>query len=106
MRHYSSAQFAAGVAKAGAAKSPEPGQDGGKPGISRRRRFGPTVLLILCGISLVAAIIFTAALLVSKSRSRALADSERELRNTALLISKHADHEIQEVAVTPHSRFC
>jgi hypothetical protein len=59
----------------------------------------PIILLIVSGIALIAAIVIGTAVTILNLRDSALVNSERELRNTALLIAKHADHEIEELDV-------
>ena len=57
----------------------------------------PIILLIMSGIALIAAIAIGTAITISNLRDSALANSERERGNTALLLAKHADHEIEEL---------
>jgi hypothetical protein len=51
----------------------------------------------MSGIALIAAIAIGTAITISNLRDSALANGERELGNTALLLAKHADHEIEEL---------
>ena len=53
--------------------------------------------LILCGILLIAVIAAGTALMVNHFRERALANSTRELGNTALLLARHLDQELEEL---------
>jgi diguanylate cyclase (GGDEF)-like protein/PAS domain S-box-containing protein len=62
------------------------------PGYSRT-----IILLMVCGIAVIAAIIIGAAIIVTNSRVNALTSSERELGNTALLLAKHIDQQIEEL---------
>src|ERR1035437_3987904 len=57
----------------------------------------PIILIIMSGIALIAAIAIGTAITISNLRDSALANGERELGNTALLLAKHADHEIEEL---------
>ena len=54
-------------------------------------------MLIVSGVALVAAIIVGIAVTTLNLRDSALAESEREIGNTALLIAKYAEHEIEEL---------
>src|SRR5437879_6341804 len=83
----------------------------GSIGISRGRTTDDNVLaptfaiprslsirwLILCGVLLTAAIGVGTALAVDHFRARALANSERELTNTALLLVRHLDQELKQL---------
>ena len=57
---------------------------------------GPVLWLILCGGLLVAAIIVGTAIMVGEFRERALANSERELENTVLLLTRHFDQQFED----------
>ena len=57
----------------------------------------PIILIIMSGIALIAAIAIGTAITIANLRDSALANGERELGNTALLLAKHADHEIEEL---------
>jgi diguanylate cyclase (GGDEF)-like protein/PAS domain S-box-containing protein len=54
-------------------------------------RRGPALWLILSGALLVAAIIVCTVAMVGEFRERALSNSERELENTVLLLTRHFD---------------
>ncbi len=60
-------------------------------------RSRPIIMLIVSGIALIAAIVIATAIAISNLRDSALADSERGLANTALLLAKHADRAIEEL---------
>jgi len=66
------------------------------PGTTHSR---PIIFLIVSGIALIAAIVIGTAITILNLRDNALAGSERELGNTALLLAKHADNEIEELDV-------
>jgi diguanylate cyclase (GGDEF)-like protein len=55
----------------------------------------PIRYLILCGVILIAAIIIGTAIMVGSFRNRAMADSERELKNTALILAEQIDRAFQ-----------
>jgi len=59
-------------------------------------RRGPVLWLVLSGVLLVAAILIGTAAMVSEFRERALSNSERELENTVLLLSRHFDQEFED----------
>ena len=54
----------------------------------------PLSLLIFGGILLIAAIVVGTSCAIVSFRSRALANSERELQNTVLLLARHFDREL------------
>ena len=56
----------------------------------------PVLWLILCGGLLVAAIIVGTAVMVGEFRERALSNSERELENTVLLLTRHFDQQFED----------
>src|ERR1700678_670383 len=55
----------------------------------------PIRYLILCGVVLIAAIAVGTAIMVGNFRNRALFDSERELKNTALILAEQIDRSFQ-----------
>jgi len=59
-------------------------------------RRGPVLWLILCGVMLVAAIIIGTAAMIGEFRERALNNSERELENTVLLLTRHFDQQFED----------
>lgn len=63
-------------------------------------RRGPVLWLILCGVVLVAAIIVGTVVMVSQFRERALSNSERELENTVLLLTRHFDQQMEDAEAT------
>src|SRR5216683_6217767 len=56
----------------------------------------PVLWLILCGGLLVTAIILGTAVMVGEFRERALANAERELENTVLLLTRHFDQQFED----------
>ncbi len=62
-----------------------------------RARMGAIQWLILCGAALVVAIALGTAYLALQFRERALEVSERELSNTALLLSRHFDQQLSDL---------
>jgi diguanylate cyclase (GGDEF)-like protein/PAS domain S-box-containing protein len=57
--------------------------------------FSAARLLVFCGLLLVAAVAVSTGLILSNLRSRDLADSEREVRNIALVLAEHTDRAFQ-----------
>jgi Cache domain len=60
-------------------------------------RSRPIRYLVLCGVLLIAAIIASTSIMVDNLRDRALFDSERELKNTALILAEQIDRSFQAV---------
>jgi hypothetical protein len=67
----------------------------GKPTPAGARYFGPVQLFIICGLLLAMAVAISTGFILSNLRSRALADSEREVGNIALVLAEHADRAFQ-----------
>ncbi len=63
----------------------------------------PIRYLILCGLTLIATILVSTAIMVSNLRDRALFESERELKNTALILSEQIDRSLQAVDLVQSS---
>jgi diguanylate cyclase (GGDEF)-like protein/PAS domain S-box-containing protein len=59
-------------------------------------RRDPVLWLVLCGGLLVAAIVIGTAVMVGEFRERALSNSERELENTVLLLTRHFDQQFKD----------
>jgi diguanylate cyclase (GGDEF)-like protein len=57
----------------------------------------PIRYLILCGVTLIAAIVIGTAIMVGNLRERALLESERELKNTALILAEQIDRTFQGI---------
>lgn len=57
----------------------------------------PIRYLILCGVLFIAAIVVSTSIMVVNFRNRALLESERELRNTALILAEQVDRSFQAV---------
>jgi diguanylate cyclase (GGDEF)-like protein/PAS domain S-box-containing protein len=57
---------------------------------------GPVLWLTLCGGLLVATIFFGAIMMAGQFRERALVNSERELENTVLLLTRHFDRQFED----------
>src|SRR5690349_21315600 len=60
------------------------------------RRRDPVVWLVACGVLLIAGIIVGTVAAVGGFRERALANSERELENTVLLLTRHFDQQFDD----------
>jgi diguanylate cyclase (GGDEF)-like protein/PAS domain S-box-containing protein len=56
----------------------------------------PVLWLVLCGILLVAGIATGTVIIVGQFRERALTNSERELENTVLLLTRHFEQQFDE----------
>src|SRR5437867_12622618 len=57
---------------------------------------GPVLWLTVCGGLLVAAIFAGTIMMVGEFRERALVNSERELENTVLLLTRHFDQQFED----------
>ena len=57
---------------------------------------GPALWLTVCGGLLVAAIFVATIMMIGEFRERALANSERELENTVLLLTRHFDQQFED----------
>lgn len=73
----------------------------GGNGITYRGRWAldprnPLNWLIFGGVMLIASIVIGTAIVVLDFRERALTNSERELENTALLLARHFDRELND----------
>ena len=66
---------------------------GGRPGATVR---SPVLWLTVCGVLLVSAIFAGTMVMVGEFRERALANGERELENTVLLLSRHFDQQFED----------
>jgi diguanylate cyclase (GGDEF)-like protein/PAS domain S-box-containing protein len=62
-------------------------------------RRGPALWLVLCGGLLIAAIAVGTALVIGEFREQALVNSERELENTVLLLTRHFDQQFEDCDV-------
>jgi hypothetical protein len=51
--------------------------------------------LMLCGVFLIAVVVFTIGLILSHLRDRAIAENEQQLLATATLLAKQADRDFQ-----------
>jgi hypothetical protein len=60
-----------------------------------RRR--PVLSLMVCGVVVLAAVIAATAFVLANLRERAIADAERELMNTALVLAEETDRAFQAV---------
>ncbi len=61
------------------------------------RRIGAIQCLIICGVGIVLAITVGTWLLVMQFRDRAVDAAERELANTAQLLSRHFDQQLMDL---------
>ncbi|MDP3077773.1 EAL domain-containing protein [Bradyrhizobium sp.] len=68
----------------------------GSHGLFASMRQGPILSLILCGGLLVATIIVGTMMMVGEFRERALTNSERELENTVLLLTRHFEQQFED----------
>ena len=63
----------------------------------------PIRYLILCGVLIIAAIVAATAIMVDNLRDRALSESERELKNTALILAEQLDRTFQAIDLVQSS---
>ncbi|HZE52959.1 MAG TPA: EAL domain-containing protein [Bradyrhizobium sp.] len=63
-------------------------------------RRGPVLWLILCGGFLIAAIMIGTVLAIGEFREQALSNSERELENTVLLLTRHFEQQFEDSDIT------
>ena len=63
----------------------------------------PIRYLILCGMTLIAAIVIGTAIMADNLRDRALRESERDLKNTALILAEQIDRSFQAVDLVQSS---
>jgi diguanylate cyclase (GGDEF)-like protein len=63
----------------------------------------PIRYLVICGMTLIAAIVVSTAIMVDNLRDRALVDSERELKNTALIMAEQIDRTFQAIDLVQSS---
>src|SRR5262245_32016892 len=68
-----------------------------KAGALIRARMGAIQWLILCGAALVLAIALGTAYVAMQYRERAIKAAERDLTNTALLLSRHFDQQLTDL---------
>src|SRR5260370_42230473 len=66
---------------------------------SSLKHSAPIRLFVLCGLLLVAAVGISTGFTLSNLRSRALADSERQLGNIALVLAEQTDRAFQALDV-------
>ena len=59
----------------------------------------PIVWLIICGCVLVAGIVIGTMVMVGEFRERAIANSERELQNAVLLLTRHFDQQFEDTEI-------
>jgi len=63
----------------------------------------PIRYLVICGVLLIATIVIITAIIVSNLRTRALFNSERELKNTALILAEQLDLSFQSIELVQNS---
>jgi diguanylate cyclase (GGDEF)-like protein/PAS domain S-box-containing protein len=63
----------------------------------------PIRYLILCGVTLIAAIMIGTAIMADNLRDRALHESDRELKNTALILAEQIDRSFQAIDLVQSS---
>src|ERR1700744_5373075 len=59
----------------------------------------PIVWLIICGAVLVAGIALGTIMMADEFRERAIANSERELQNAVLLLTRHFDQQFEDTEI-------
>ena len=67
--------------------------------LAAARRRDPITWLIICGSVLVAGIILGTIIMAGEFRGRAIANSERELQNAVLLLTRHFDQQFEDTEV-------
>jgi diguanylate cyclase (GGDEF)-like protein/PAS domain S-box-containing protein len=65
----------------------------------------PIYGLVICGALLIAAIVSGTAIILNQFRDHALADTERELKNTSLILSEQTDRSFQALELVLTSLF-
>lgn len=68
-----------------------------------KARSRPIILPVVCAVALITAIAAGTSILLFHFRDRALADSERELTNTALILAEQSDQAFQAIDVVEKS---
>jgi diguanylate cyclase (GGDEF)-like protein/PAS domain S-box-containing protein len=71
----------------------------GSRGVAAPVRPGPVTGLLLCGALLAVAILAGTAVMIGQFRERALANGERELKNTILLLTRHFDQQFEDSGI-------
>ncbi|MCP4619681.1 MAG: EAL domain-containing protein [Bradyrhizobium sp.] len=66
-------------------------------------RRGPVMWLILCGAILSATILAGTIVIIGQFRERALANGQRELQNTILLLTRHFDQQFEDSNIIARS---
>src|SRR5262249_10131777 len=84
-------------------RSLKPSGSTDSPATPVRSHFRPIILLVTCGISLIAAVALGIAALAFHFRDRALADTQRELSNTALILADQSDRAFQALDLVQQS---
>jgi diguanylate cyclase (GGDEF)-like protein/PAS domain S-box-containing protein len=72
-------------------RSPAPAMGAGGPAAPRRARSRPITLLVASAAALIAAVATGAAVMIHNLRDMALIDSQRELKNIALVLAAQTD---------------
>jgi diguanylate cyclase (GGDEF)-like protein/PAS domain S-box-containing protein len=88
-----------------AAAAPSPAARHGGPAggaAPARARQQPLRYVVLGGAFLIAAIVAASGLVIASFRERALGDSERELKNTVLILAEQLDRSFQAVELVQH----
>jgi PAS domain S-box-containing protein len=73
------------------------------PAGAHASRVRPITLLVACGLSLIAAILFGTTILISNLRARALSGTERELSNITLVLAEQVDQAFQSLGLVEKS---
>src|SRR5262249_21994770 len=82
------------------APAPEPARANARETTRRSRAVG---MLLICGLSLAAVVVGATAGMVIDLRERALSASERELKNTALVLAEQTDHAFHAIEIVQAS---
>jgi hypothetical protein len=95
----SAAQTEAGGGNSTEVRPPESASVVGHLALPDAARARPITLPVVCAVALITAIAASTSILLFHFRDRALADSERELSNTALILAEQSDQAFQAVEV-------
>src|SRR4051812_12323303 len=97
------AQAEAGADNSTGAMPPELTPIVDQPAMRDKTQLRPVILSVVCAIALVTAIAAVTSILLFDLRDRALINSERELKNTALILAEQSERAFQTLDLTHKS---
>jgi signal transduction histidine kinase len=103
MRHLFASEFEAVADMHSDSASPAPTSAVAAPAIPRAGRYGVVAWLVVCAVLLTAGIVLATASLIASSRERVLADNDRELKNTAFILSEQTGRDFQALELIQRS---